>query len=568
MITSTVKFKGHLCFRDYWSGFTDLKPINVIVGRNNSGKSQLLDFVETLCATTLYHPNYMYQCSGILDEDSLRHRFPPNTSGGALGGNHWTKHGSQLVGSRIEWEVDHHLAPRITEIDHKELLTPARKEVLSTVVQAPQHRLSGTRFRRLLADRDIRPEQESIEMDLRPDGGGASNVIRRLLLSSNPELSRDLIRRDLRKALNQVFQEDGHFSEIQVNIHDETDNSALSDRWEIYLAEDTKGLIPLSKSGSGLKTVTLVLLHLIALPKIEQRKLSQYTFAFEELENNLHPALLRRLFQFVESFAVERDTHVFMSTHSSIALDLFGGSKNAQIVHVIHDGRSARTVTVAAHFDRVGVVAELGAKPSDLLQANGVVWVEGPSDRIYVNHWIALCSEGRLREGVHYQCAYFGGSLLARVTFDSEQASQQEMLANLLRVNPNVVVICDSDRTRKGARLKERVRRVRKEVQRLESGHIWITGAKEVENYIPGAVLSVVFDQHDLPDPQQYMNFYPRRGAKHKAYVTAHLRGRSMDKVKLAALSVQHMEREDMRMRFDWELEMKKVVKRIEAWNR
>ena len=567
MIFSTIKFKGHFCFRDHWSGFTDLKAVNVIIGRNNAGKSLLLDFVETLCADHPYQPDYMYQCVGVLDEGSLRNAFPPNTSGGALGGNHWRDHGLQLVNCGVEWEIDGN-STRITEIDQGRSLTAAREKAIGGMLRGSKHRLSGTRFCRLLADRDIRPEQESIAMALRPDGSGASNVIRRLLLSANPNLTRDLVRKDLLDALNYVFQEDGRFREIQVNVHDEPEDAELSDSWEVFLAEDKKGgLIPLSKSGSGLKTVILVLLHLIVLPKIEGSLPSRFTFAFEELENNLHPALLRRLFQFVESFAVEKGTHIFLSTHSSIALDLFGGSKNAQIVHVLHDGRSARTVDVAAHFDRVGVVAELGAKPSDLLHANGVVWVEGPSDRIYVNHWIALCSEGRLREGVHYQCAYFGGSLLARVTFDTEHTSQQNTLANLLRVNPNVLVICDSDRTRKGAHLKDRVRRIRSEVEELESGHIWITGAKEVENYIPGSVLSTIFNIHALPDPEQYMNFYPRKGSRHRAYVTAHLGGRAVDKVKLATLSVRHMARDSMALRFDWEQQMKKVVQRIDRWN-
>jgi len=108
-------------------------------------------------------------------------------------------------------------------------------------------------------------------------------------------------------------------------------------------------LIPLSKSGSGLKTVFLVLLNLLVVPKIEQKEKSLFTFAFEELENNLHPALLRRLFQYLEDYAIKEKATIFLTTHSSIALDFFGVSDNAQIIRVLHDGESAHTKTVHTH---------------------------------------------------------------------------------------------------------------------------------------------------------------------------------------------------------------------------
>lgn len=566
MTFATIKFKGHHCFRDHWSGFEEVKPINVLIGRNNTGKSQLLDFVETLCADRPFRSDWEYDCRAQLSERWLRPHFPDNVTGGTLGGNHWRDHGSKLIGTSIYWKVANDTA-REVKLDAPGLLTPARDEVLRRLVKNASHELSGSAFRRLQADRDIRPEVEDTRLDLRPDGSGASNIIRRFLLSTNPKLDRGLISHNLLLALNEVFHEDGIFTEIQVKIHDESSDENYEGKWEVFLGQQTKGLIPLSKSGSGLKTVILVLLNLLVAPRMEGHASGRYTFAFEELENNLHPALLRRLLRYIRSYAVDRNIPMFISTHSSTALDLFGTSDDAQILHVLHDGRSARTQAVSAHFDRLGVVTELGAKPSDLLQANGVVWVEGPSDRVYVNHWISLCSGGTLREGIDYQCAFFGGSVLAKVTFGMEERKDEEELADLLRINPNVVVICDSDKTSRRARLKDRVQRVRREVGQIKSAHIWITSAKEIENYIPGTVLAAVFGVRDLPDPQQFSNFFPRKSARHEAYVTSHLQGRNVDKVKLASLSVRQMKKDEMVSRFDWEAEMKEVVRKIESWN-
>ena len=210
-------------------------------------------------------------------------------------------------------------------------------------------------------------------------------------------------------------------------------------------------------------------------------------------------------------------------------------------------------------------MSELGARPSDLLLANGIVWLEGPSDRIYFNRWIELRSDGALREGRDYQCAFYGGSLLGRTQFASPEAADAE-LTNLLQVNPNVVVVCDSDRVSRYATLKPRVRRIRDEVARIPTGHIWITGAREIENYAPGGVLGPAFGRSSLPDPGQFESFFPR--SRQKSYVERKLKGKHQDKMQLANLVAPHMTREMIESRFDWPERMAKVVERIESWNR
>ena len=353
---------------------------------------------------------------------------------------------------------------------------------------------------------------------------------------------------------------------IQVKIHDDEEAPGPRGHWEVYLGERKKGLIPLSKSGSDLKTVLLVLLNLLVVPKIEDKEKSEFVFAFEELENNLHPALLRRLFQYLEDYALDEGATIFLTTHSSTALDLFGMSENAQIIHVTHDGETARTTAVSAHFDRLGVVSELGAKPSDLLQANGIVWVEGPSDRVYLNRWIQLYSDGALREGRDYQCAFYGGALLAQVEF--KPAEEETELANLFRVNPNIVVVCDGDRASDNSSVKARVERIRAEVETISGAHIWITEAREIENYLPGSVLEEVLDDSSsLPDPGQYESFFPRKGASNESYVEARMKRKNVDKMELALSSARYMTKDLMAGRFDWEDQIGKIVERIKSWN-
>ena len=60
---------------------------------------------------------------------------------------------------------------------------------------------------------------------------------------------------------------------------------------------------------------------------------------------------------------------------------------------------------------------DLGYKASDLLQTNSIIWVEGPSDRIYINFWLNEIDDS-LVEGVHYSIMFYGGRLFSHLTAD------------------------------------------------------------------------------------------------------------------------------------------------------
>ena len=574
MKADSVYFKEHPCFQKEWAGFDTIKPINVIIGRNNSGKSHLLDLVEALAQGNLGGRGWRTQCRGALDEDSLRGQFREGLSGGRLGGDHWHHHGKLLVDKKVTWEIDRN--GNVSEVDfsadatfrpfsnshaHQDKLSRIKK-----VLSRPIHQLSNKSFCKLAADRDIKTEPSETGLALGSDGNGATNIIRRFITSE--QLPRELIQQELLKALNVIFGNDGHFTEIQVQEHDDQKASEKQGHWEVYLGEERKGLISLTNSGSGLKTVLLVLLNLLVIPKMgdnENKEKSEFIFAFEELENNLHPALVRRLFHYLEEYALLEKATIFLTTHSSTALDLFGVSENAQIIHVTHDGETARTTTVSAHFDHLDVISELGAKPSDLLQANGIVWVEGPSDRVYLNRWIQLYSNGALREGRDYQCAFYGGALLAGIELQPPEG--ETGLVNLLRVNPNIVVVCDGDRDAEDSPIKSRVERIRAEVENIPGEHIWITEAREIENYIPGSVLAQASDEPSLPDPGQYQSFFPRKASPGQSYLEANMDRKHYDKMELAMQSALHMTKDIMTDRFDWEVQMEEIVTRIRCWN-
>lgn len=574
MPITSMKFRGYRCFATEWAGFNEYKPVNVIIGRNNVGKSQLLDLVSYACKgwPRATEPKCDFRLRGSLDEKLLRNRFPTNTSGGDLGGDHWVHHGLQFVDVPLLWERNRHGGVENIQIDdvyasrpggHTPELTSPRLKRLGEALGSLSTPLSGCTFRHLLADRDIQAEVATNSLHLAPNGAGATNVIRRHITSSL--MRRDLVQEVLLNALNEVFGSDGEFTEIQARQHDGPESGESP--WEIYLGQTRKGLVALSSSGSGLKTVILVLLHLLVMPENEGKGADASVYAFEELENNLHPALLRRLLAYIERFAIEHQNNVFLTTHSNVALDLFGSSENAQIIHVTHDGETARTSTVSAHFDRLGVISELGARPADLLQANGIIWVEGPSDAIYLNRWIELASTGQFREGRNYVCAFYGGSLLARTQFVGEENAEEEFV-NLLLVNPNVIVICDGDRTSKGAGLRPRVQRIRRELDSVPGSVMWVTQPKEIEGYLSGELFARALNlSKPIRDPGQYERIFPTAARDGSSYLEAVLGRTSLDKIELAAKCALS-KREDFSQRFDWDRRMAAVVDAIARWNR
>lgn len=48
-----IFFKGYRCFKNDFAGFEKFKRLNIIIGRNNTGKSSLLDLLEAYFAGSL-----------------------------------------------------------------------------------------------------------------------------------------------------------------------------------------------------------------------------------------------------------------------------------------------------------------------------------------------------------------------------------------------------------------------------------------------------------------------------------------------------------------------------------
>ena len=397
MDIKNIVFENYKCFKH--AEISNLQPINIIIGKNNIGKSSILDILEMI-----YSKRPTYQTTIIADKElsemDIRRTFKEDTYGGGIPGNNHYEFGKKFIGKNFKIKIKND--SRNASNESYDFFDDIYSEQHKTY-----WRRLGTEIyyerkipKRILAERNIFPEIENEKMDVDSNGNGITTIISNYL--NKNEYDEDLVRHTLLNKLNEIMGDDANFTEI---VTQQIKNNGTT-KWEIFLREEDKGRIALSESGSGLKTILMVLVYTILIPDVERKKISDYIFMFEELENNLHPSLQRRLLKYIEDLSTNGATF-FLTTHSNIMLDTFQNNELVNILHVQKiDGKSI-IVNSSDNIQKNNILDDLGLRASDLLQSNGIIWVEGPSDRIYLNKWIQLWSNNTLKEGKDYQCVFY-----------------------------------------------------------------------------------------------------------------------------------------------------------------
>lgn len=550
MDIKSIKFENYKCFKN--SEINNLQPINIIIGKNNIGKSSILDILEMVYDIRPTGNTKIIAEKTLTDFD-IKKVFREDTYGALPGSNHY-EFGKKFIGKDFKFEIT---------CDGKYSSTGTCgifDDVYSQEYAPYWIRLANNisydrkKLKRILAERNIFPEEESENMNVDSNGNGITTIISNYLNKS--QYDENLVRNNLLIKLNEIMGEDANFSEIvtqQIKINNKV-------KWELFLREDSKGRIALSNSGSGLKTILMVLVYTILLPNVEKKSLSDYIFMFEELENNLHPALQRRLLKYLENLT-DFGATFFLTTHSNVMLDTFQNNKNVNILHVKKEDESSIIINSSNNIQKNKILNDLGIKASDLLQSNGIIWVEGPSDRIYINKWISLWSNDTLREGKDYQCVFYGGRLLSNLSL-SEKIEND--LINLLNVNRNSIIVIDSDKKNINSKINITKRRIRDEAKK-NNIMCWITKGREIENYIPDKLVKRIKGFTSKKKAfSQFENMEDFLDSLRKGLGKEFLR----DKINFAREMTTNTTIEDYKNSLDLDIKMKNVIQLISLWNK
>lgn len=479
MDINKISVENYKCFNKI--DILNLKPINIIIGKNNIGKSSILDIIEMIYGAKNIDNNTKIYLTKMMDESLIHKVFRSDTSGGEISGNHFV-FGKKYIGAPITFSRKNKDNNDIPD-DFKKYNNDLPPEQIKLWTDcAKQMKINKKIPKRILAERNIFPEDNNNSMDVDSNGNGITRIIINYL--NRTQYDENLVRIKLLTKLNQIMGEDAQFTEI-VTQQIETSSGT---KWEIFLREEGKGRIALSDSGSGLKTILMVLAFTILVPDVEKKKFEDYIFLFEELENNLHPSLQRRLLAYLEEL-VKENAIFFLTTHSNVTLDSYQNSDFINILHVQKNNDEVIVNNITKKIQKNSILNDLGVKASDLLQANGIIWVEGPSDRVYIKKWLEWFSNNRLREGKDYQFVFYGGRLLSNLTLEDEKE-----LINLLNVNRNAIIILDSDKTNRNKTLNKTKTRILEEASK-NFILTWVTKGREIENYIPEKVLKKYYNK-------------------------------------------------------------------------
>lgn len=208
----------------------------------------------------------------------------------------------------------------------------------------------------------------------------------------------------------------------------------------------------------------------------------------EEPETHIHPRLLRILMQRISELVDSHGLQVFLTTHSATLIDINTWSqKNVTLLEA--DGYRVRALTSPSL-----ALGNLGVRPSDVCQANGVIWVEGPSDRLYLLHWLALwCREHDKPipvENIEFSILPYGGATLRHFTGASDS-----QLIDVFGINRNSILVMDRDRDFKTNESDREVpmkasstkARVYKDFANSTGvgRYCWLTQGYTIESYLP-----------------------------------------------------------------------------------
>tara|TARA_B100000678_G_scaffold164368_1_gene137229 strand:- start:635 stop:1990 length:1356 start_codon:yes stop_codon:yes gene_type:complete len=235
------------------------------------------------------------------------------------------------------------------------------------------------------------------------------------------------------------------------------------------LVHNSGRVLPLSHLGTGIHELILI----AAFCTISENSI----VCIEEPENHLHPNLQKSLIKYLSA---NTSNQYVIASHSNA----FMVSGDHSVFHVSQkDGRTAVRPAVTPN-EKHTICYDLGYLPSDILQANCCIWVEGPSDRLYLNHWISA-KDDSLVEGLDYSIMFYGGRLLSHL---SASDSDLDDFIALRRLNRRSAILIDSDKASSRAKLNETKKRLLSEFSEAP-GFCWVTKGREIENYVDPSLL-------------------------------------------------------------------------------
>lgn len=484
--------------------FNSFSKMNLIIGSNNIGKSNLSRFMNLIRDNKKRNPNDLWQVEGSISADMTFVKLDDPKLGICINYNERSD-GATIITNKRSSEV----IPNESVVDffrkHIKVFTDARGYVKN----------SANRFEPQIGG--DRPSDWVFDQ-ARHDRAWFNHYKEQMQVHLSDLLGEEVIFNV--KSFNPItngFYIEEHGSEEEVRDVVETTKRRIHELKFDYTPERAEFEIHLLRNGNwkpfdlhdlGMGVFQFVLL-LSALYLHHDEHLNIF---IEEIELNMHARALSQLVQILENNFVNH--RFFLLTHSSVVLDRISDDYTVYRLERKTDG-STTAFLCSNQIDLRCALDDLGMKPSQLLQSNVVIWVEGPSDKIYIKTWLeskAAMSGIRFIEGKDYSFVYYGGALLDHYRLladdDDNQDTHIDSFIDILKTSRYSIIVCDSDLGGNRVKLKPRVLRIKERLDQMPelSRHVslWISEGREIENYVPHDLMIEVFTKYVVRQFFQY----------------------------------------------------------------
>jgi len=510
IIINSLSLSGYRSFGDSVQKFEKLRKLNLFIGQNNCGKSNVLRFVHDYFS--VLKPGMPLEIRGL----DLNNFYPNKFSFGVCVpyGSLSTQDQNKFIldnfgvisshglvtlttifdkmvkanGGDVLWfnyDKNRRLipdvwAPIFNSIKHHDLL-----QICIDLLNLGHHNVPHASCVSMITEelgKVFAPKKISVSMI------PAIRKIGKEIVDSSDFSGEGLINK-LAKFQNPSHEErelNDKFVKINDFLKDVTGNSTA--RIEIPFERDTINVemddkfLPLDSLGTGIHEV-IILASACTI-------LENTVVCMEEPELHLNPILQKKLIRYLDG---KTNNQYLISTHSASLMD----AADSEIYHIKLNEGSSEVERVTSDRSRSLVCEDLGYHPSDLLQANCIIWVEGPSDRYYINYWLKN-KESNLIEGIHYSIMFYGGRLQSHLSGEDLSDIVGDFIS-LRKLNRRSVYVMDSDKKSQSDTLNSTKERLMEEFDK-GPGHTWVSEGREIENYFAmGDLEEAINNVHSAP---------------------------------------------------------------------
>lgn len=474
------------------SGFLDIQSFNTFIGKNDAGKSSFLEALTLFLqkkkpdrahfhkqrTEKIIFEAKIHNCEKItdyLDEDIL------------------DKESQVLKIKRVFKQRKGRTPKADTYVNNEKLSKGAIKKDGESLTKAKSRDFIWDELPKAIfvpAERDVSEEtklkggtflNEILVPILEQGGIDESKEIKKAKNTLEEKLGETS--QKLGKKLGKNMQE--HISdieEVEMNTGELSLKKAISPKIKIedkYLPDS----VEIGERGSGVGS--LFILSLMQT-YVDMQLGEGYYLLFEEPGNWLHPGAERKMADTLRKIS-EEGGKILISTHSQVFID----QKAEDVMYLVRrkEGESSYELVEDEAFE---AIKEIGARNSDLLQSDYVIYVEGPSDKKILEE-ISKNIEGWNSKNITIQ--HLGG------TGNINHCDPEE----LRKINRNLAFLLDSDRTEPAGSPNDEAKEIRNKSRELGI-KCKILERRTIENFFDESALEEVFGFESLDE--NFVNKY------------------------------------------------------------